>query len=94
MLLEKAERCQGLLDQGVVLNRAGLARQERTSTNRVAQVLRLLELPSELLLALRALLPGTPPRLVTERMLRCERSTAILEGIRQRCVAWGARSET
>ncbi len=46
-LLKKAERWQGMLDRGEVTNRAALARQEETSTNRVAQVLRLLELPGD-----------------------------------------------
>jgi hypothetical protein len=90
-LLEKAERWQAILDEGEVTNRAALARQAGTSTNRVTQVLRLLELPSDLLSTMRLLPPGTPPRLVTERWLRRLRTAAALEEAKQRCLAWLAR---
>lgn len=69
-LLEKAERWQRGLASGSIASRAELARSEKTSTGRVSQILRLLDLPRELLAAIRRLPPGTPPRLITERMLR------------------------
>jgi len=87
-LLEKADVWQGMLDDGTVLNRAELARREATSTNRVAQVLRLLRLPSPLLSVLRALPPATPARLVTERALRRMSSPAEFEAARQLCLTW------
>ncbi len=40
-LLEKAEQWRAMLDNGVVANRAVLARVEGTSTNRVRQVLKI-----------------------------------------------------
>jgi hypothetical protein len=92
-LLEKAERWQGLLDTGTVPNRAALARREATSTNRVTQVLRLLDLPGDLLWVLRTLPPGTPARLVTERLLRRLKGAAAFEGVRQQCVAGSARGQ-
>jgi hypothetical protein len=87
-LLEKAERWRDLLDSGKVRNRAVLARNEGTSTNRVAQVLRLLNLPAELITTLRRLRPGTPPRMATERELRRATGAAHLEEIKRRCLVW------
>jgi len=89
-LLEKAERWQRLLDAGKVVNRAALAHHERTSTSRVTQVLRLLDLPEDLLSAVRALPAGTPARLVTERELRRPHTAAVLDAAMERCLAWSA----
>jgi hypothetical protein len=86
-LLEKADRWQAALDNSVVANRAALARQEGTSTNRVCQVLRLLQLPPGLLAALRSLPVGTPKRLVTERALRRVGQASVLAELERRCIA-------
>lgn len=48
-LLQNTERWQASLADSNVQNRATLARRKRTSTGRVYQVLRLLELPPGLL---------------------------------------------
>ena len=85
-LLATAGRWQAMLARGVVVNRAALARLEATSSNRVAQVLRLLDLPSDFLAALREMPPGTPPRLVTERALRRATETTLTE-MKERCLA-------
>jgi hypothetical protein len=84
-LLEKADRWQRELASGVVSSRAELARREKTSTGRVSQVLRLLELPEPLLSAIRKLPPGTPARLVTERMLRWGLSAARVSNLVDAC---------
>lgn len=51
-------------------NRAALAVRERTSTARVSQILRLLELEPRIRAWIRSLQPGTPARYVAERQLR------------------------
>lgn len=71
-----------------VRNRAELARREGTSANRVTQILSLLELRGDLISALRALPPGTPVRLVTERELRRLHTTRTLDAVKARCCAW------
>jgi hypothetical protein len=89
-LLEKAERWQAMLDRGEVGNRAALARREVTSTNRVFQVLRLLQLPHDVLSVLRNLPAGTPVRFVTERALRRVACASELDEVRRRCLTLGA----
>jgi hypothetical protein len=84
-LIEKADRWQRELASGLVSSRAELARREKTSTGRVSQVLRLLDLPEPLLAAIRQLPPGTPARLVTERMLRRGVSPARVSGVVRAC---------
>jgi ParB-like chromosome segregation protein Spo0J len=84
-LIEKADRWQRELATGIVSSRAELARRERTSTGRVSQVLRLLDLPMPLLAAIRQLPPGTPARLVTERMLRWGLSAARVSNLVDAC---------
>ena len=84
-LIEKADRWQRELASGIVSSRAELARREKTSTGRVSQVLRLLELPEPLLVAIRQLPPGTPARLVTERMLRWGLSAARVSTLVDAC---------
>jgi hypothetical protein len=69
-LLAKAEAWQADLDAGRVKNRAALAVRERTSTVRVTQVLRLLDLDPGIRRWLGALPPGTPARYAAERQLR------------------------
>jgi hypothetical protein len=69
-LLAKAEAWQADLDAGHVKNRAALAARERTSTVRVTQILRLLELDPNIRAWIRSLPPGTPARYVAERQLR------------------------
>ena len=75
-------------------NRAALAQRERTSANRVLQVLNLLRLESRIQAWILTLPPGTPERYVTERKLRgiakMERKEQ-LEAVRQR---WGPGSLT
>lgn len=90
-LLEKAERWQAMLEGGQVRSRAALAREAGTSTNRVTQVLRILDLPGDLLSAVRMLPPGTPPRLLTERWLRRSQTRTALQEAIQRCLDWIGR---
>ena len=69
-MLERVERWQAMLDSGEVRSRAEIGRREGLSGARVGQVLKLLDLPPDLRQAVHALCPGTPPRAVTERILR------------------------
>ncbi|HVU04310.1 MAG TPA: hypothetical protein VHE30_21275 [Polyangiaceae bacterium] len=69
-LLLKAEAWQADLEAGRVKNRAALAARERTSTVRVTQVLRLLDLDPRIRWWLGAVPPGTLARYVAERQLR------------------------
>jgi hypothetical protein len=69
-LVRKAEEWQGLLDRGEVKNRAELARRFGVSAMRVSIILALLKLHPDIRAAIRALPPGTPERLLTERKLR------------------------
>jgi hypothetical protein len=69
-LLAKAEAWRVDLDARRVKNRSALAARERTSTVRVTQILRLLELDPSIQAWIRSLPPGTPARYVTERQLR------------------------
>ena len=57
-LLAKAEAWHADLDAGHVKNRAALAVRERTSTVRVTQILRLLELEPSIQRWIRSLPPG------------------------------------
>jgi ParB-like chromosome segregation protein Spo0J len=84
-LIEKADRWQRELASGIAGSRAELARREKTSTGRVSQVLRLLDLPEPLVAAIRQLPPGTPARLVTERMLRRGLSGAAVSKLLKAC---------
>ena len=84
-LIEKADRWQRELAAGIVGSRAELARHEKTSTGRVSQLLRLLDLPEPLRVAIRQLPPGTPARLVTERMLRRGLSAARVSNLVDAC---------
>jgi hypothetical protein len=65
-----AEAWQADLDAGRVKNRAALAARERTSTVRVTQILRLMELEPSIRAWIRSLPPGTPARYLAERQLR------------------------
>jgi hypothetical protein len=69
-LLAKAEAWRADLDAGRVKNRVALAIRERTSTVRVTQILRLLDLDPSIKAWIRSLPPGTPARYVAERQLR------------------------
>jgi hypothetical protein len=69
-LLEKAEEWQGHLDRGEVLNRAELARREGISAMRVSHLLALLKLDPRIREAIKALPPGTPRSVISERKLR------------------------
>lgn len=68
--LAMAERFQGLLDAGEATNRADLARRFGLTRARVTQLMDLLKLHPTILAYARALPPGTPTRLITERGLR------------------------
>jgi ParB-like chromosome segregation protein Spo0J len=76
-LLERAERWQAMLDSREARSRAEIGRREGLSGARVGQVLKLLDLPAPVRDAVRVLLPGTPPRLVTERLLRVSVERAL-----------------
>jgi len=84
-LIEKADRWQREFATGIVSSRAELARREKTSTGRVSQVLRLLDLPEPLRAAIRQLPPGTPARQLTERMLRWGLSPARVSNLVDAC---------
>jgi hypothetical protein len=59
-----------MLDSGEARTRSEVAKRAGVSANRVANLLALLKLAPAILVAIRALPPGTPERLVTERKLR------------------------
>lgn len=85
----KAEAWQADLDAGRVKNRAALARREGTSTVRVTQILRLLELEPSIRAWIRSLPPGTPARYLAERQLRSiatEAPSTQITKVRER---WG-----
>ena len=59
-----------MLDSGDARTRSEVAKRASVSANRVTNLLALLRLAPPILDAIRALPPGTPERLVTERKLR------------------------
>src|SRR5216684_863935 len=69
-LFEQAVEFQRLLDSGALRSRAELARRSGLSAMRVTQILALLKLAPSIVAWIRSLLPGTPDRMVTERILR------------------------
>lgn len=69
-LLAQAEAWQRELDRGLVKTRAAIAAREGVSPMRVGSILALLKLHPDTQEWIRALPPGTPPRMVTERALR------------------------
>ena len=69
-MLAQAESWQRLLDSGEVRTRADLAGRVGVSNVRVCQVLAMLYLHPGIAEAIRALPPGTPRALVSERRLR------------------------
>lgn len=68
--IRRAEEWQELLDSGVVVNRAALARHVGVSAMRVSQVLGLLKLDPRVRDAILALPRDTPDEFVSERKLR------------------------
>ena len=69
-LLEQAEQWQRMLASGEARTRSEVAKRAGVSANRVTNLLALLRLAPAILAAIRALPPGTPERMVTERKLR------------------------